>query len=53
MPTLLRNPEKGNRKNGHIPKRKRVLNESLDEKILGLYALGMSVQEIADHMDEV
>ena len=32
---------------------KTVLNESLDEKILGLYALGMSVQDIANHMDEV
>ena len=36
-----------------IPKCKTVLNESPDDKILGLYALGMSYQDIANHMDEV
>jgi len=36
-----------------IPKRKTVLNESLDDKIVSLYALGMSYHDIAQHMEEL
>ena len=36
-----------------VPKRKTVLNESLDDKILSLYSLGMSYQDIATHMEDL
>lgn len=36
-----------------IKKRQTVLNESLDNKVLALYALGMSYQAIADHLAEM
>jgi len=36
-----------------IKKRQTVLNESLDNKILGLYGLGMSYQDIRNHMNEM
>ena len=36
-----------------VKKRQTVLNESLDNKILGLYGLGMSYQDIADHLKEM
>ena len=36
-----------------IPKRKTILNESLDDKIISLYALGMSYSDISAHMDEM
>ena len=34
-------------------KRQTVLNISLDNKILGLYGLGMSYQDIACHLKEM
>ena len=36
-----------------VKKRQTILNESLDEKILGLYGLGMSYQDIRNHMHEM
>ena len=36
-----------------VKKRQTVLNESLDEKILALYGLGMSYQDIRNHMNEM
>lgn len=36
-----------------IKKRQTVLNESLDDKILALYGLGMSYQDIRAHMQEM
>lgn len=36
-----------------VKKRQTILNESLDNKILGLYGLGMSYQDIRNHMDEM
>jgi putative transposase len=36
-----------------IKKRQTVLNESLDNKILSLYALGMSYEAIGDHLTEM
>ena len=36
-----------------VKKRQTVLNESLDNKILALYALGMSYEAISDHLAEM
>src|ERR1700733_11202243 len=36
-----------------VKKRQTVLNESLDNKVLGLYALGMSYESISDHLSEM
>ena len=36
-----------------VKKRQTILNESLDNKILGLYGLGMSYQDIRSHMQEM
>lgn len=36
-----------------VKKRQTVLNESLDNKILGLYGLGMSYQDITSHLKEM
>lgn len=36
-----------------IKKRQTVLNESLDSKVLGLFGLGMSYQDIRNHMQEM
>src|SRR5690606_25753511 len=36
-----------------VKKRQTVLNESLDDKILALYGLGMSYQDIRNHMYEM
>ena len=36
-----------------VKKRQTVLNESLDKKVLSLYAFGMSYQAIADHLSEL
>lgn len=36
-----------------VKKRQTVLNESLDNKILSLYALGMSYEAITDHLNEL
>lgn len=36
-----------------VKKRQTILNESLDEKIIGLYSLGMSYQDIRSHMEEM
>lgn len=36
-----------------VKKRQTVLNESLDNKILALYGLGMSYQDIASHIKEI
>ena len=36
-----------------VRKRQTVLNASLDNKILGLYGLGMSYQDIASHLKEM
>ena len=36
-----------------VKKRQTVLNISLDNKILGLYGLGMSYQDIASHLKEM
>ena len=36
-----------------IKKRQTILNESLDEKIIALYGLGMSYQDIRNHMQEM
>jgi transposase-like protein len=36
-----------------VKKRQTVLNESIDNKILGLYGLGMSYQDIAAHLKEM
>lgn len=36
-----------------VKKRQTVLNESLDNKVLSLYALGMSYQAIGDHLTEL
>lgn len=36
-----------------VKKRQTVLNASLDNKILGLYGLGMSYQDIASHLKEM
>lgn len=36
-----------------VKKRQTVLNASLDNKILGLYGLGMSYQDIATHLKEM
>lgn len=36
-----------------VKKRQTILNESLDNKILGLYGLGMSYQDIRGHMQEM
>ncbi|AIL13133.1 hypothetical protein IM40_05820 [Candidatus Paracaedimonas acanthamoebae] len=34
-----------------VKKRQTVLNASLDNKILGLYGLGMSYQDISSHLN--
>jgi putative transposase len=36
-----------------VKKRQTILNESLDNKVLSLYALGMSYDAIADHLAEI
>lgn len=36
-----------------VKKRQTVLNESLDNKVLSLYALGMSYEAIAEHLTEM
>jgi transposase-like protein len=36
-----------------VKKRQTILNESLDNKILGLFSLGMSYQDICKHMHEM
>lgn len=36
-----------------VKKRQTILNESLDSKILGLFATGMSYQDIRNHMQEM
>jgi putative transposase len=36
-----------------IKKRQTVLNESLDDKIIGLFGLGMSYQDIRNHMQDM
>jgi len=36
-----------------VKKRQVILNESLDQKILGLYGIGMSYQAIRGHMNEM
>lgn len=36
-----------------VKKRQTVLNESLDNKVLSLYALGMSYESITDHLHEL
>jgi transposase-like protein len=36
-----------------VKKRQTVLNESLDNKILSLYAIGMSYESIAEHLSEM
>ena len=36
-----------------VKKRQTVLNASLDNKILALYGLGMSYQDIANHLEEM
>src|SRR3546814_4470143 len=36
-----------------VKKRQTVLNASLDNKILGLYGLGMSYQDITSHLKEM
>lgn len=36
-----------------VKKRQTVLNESLDDKILALYGLGMSYEDIRNHMQEM
>jgi len=36
-----------------VKKRQTILNESLDNKILSLYALGMSYEAITDHLQEM
>lgn len=36
-----------------VKKRQTILNASLDNKILGLYALGMSYQDMASHLKEM
>ena len=36
-----------------VKKRQTVLNEALDEKILGLYTLGMSYEDIQKHLSEM
>lgn len=36
-----------------VKKRQTVLNESLDNKVLGLFGLGMSYQDIRNHMQEM
>jgi transposase-like protein len=36
-----------------VKKRQTVLNESLDNKVLSLYAFGMSYQSIAEHLQEM
>jgi transposase-like protein len=36
-----------------VRKRQTVLNESLDDKIIGLFGLGMSYQDIREHMQEM
>jgi len=40
----------GNFEPGIVKKRQTVLNESLDNKILALYALGMSYEAIGEHL---
>lgn len=36
-----------------VKKRQTILNESLDNKVLSLYALGMSYEAITDHLHEL
>ena len=36
-----------------VKKRQTILNESLDNKVLGLFGLGMSYQDIRNHMQEM
>ncbi|MBK7382583.1 MAG: transposase [Flavobacteriales bacterium] len=36
-----------------VGKRQRVLNAELDQKILGLYSLGMSYRDISRHLREI
>lgn len=36
-----------------LPKRKTVLGEALDHKVISLYALGMSYNDICKHLDEM
>lgn len=36
-----------------VKKRQTILNDSLDDKIIGLYGLGMSYQDIRAHMEEM
>ena len=36
-----------------VKKRQTILNESLDEKVLALYGLGMSYQDICTHLQDM
>jgi putative transposase len=36
-----------------VKKRQTILNDSLDDKIIGLYGLGMSYEDIRSHMQEM
>ena len=36
-----------------VKKRQTILNESLDEKVLALYGLGMSYQDICAHLQDM
>jgi len=36
-----------------LKKRQTVLNESLDNKVLALYALGMSYEAMSEHLSEI
>lgn len=36
-----------------VKKRQTILNESLDNKILSLYALGISCEAIQDHLADI
>jgi transposase-like protein len=36
-----------------LPKRKTVLGEALDHKVISLYALGLSYNDICKHLDEM
>ena len=54
-PVALETPRdrKGSFEPQLVKKRQTVLNESLDEKVLALYGLGMSYQDIRGHMEEM
>ncbi|MBN8215720.1 MAG: transposase [Spirochaetes bacterium] len=36
-----------------VRKRRNVLNETLDDNILGLFSIGLSYSQIQDHMQEM